>query len=406
MEAPKQVPQVRGYENPRKRRKKRKGSAPAEGGGEEEPATASAAAPTPAAPAAASKEEPATASTATPTATPAAAAAPLSPTAAASLRLQKQLASRPTPEDLAGRHVLTGSVNVDTGARIRAAQETIYRLLQRDTLARSLRNRAKLEDLRGSGILREGSLVHESGIRELLNNFLHNRPNAEALFRREVLKDVLMLWTQLDVPGAPGDAGSGGCGPPTPRHYHTLTMVGRRLVLLGGLEGGEALAPLAPLLLDPDSGHWHAPRAVSAAGPLAPHERYAHSATNYGRFLLLFGGFSGSVWLNDLWVFDVGGGQGVAPPPPLRPALPPCPCPQDYSLPRGSPCPPSRPGSATPCVPLTRSSCSGTCRPCAARRPRRALPTPPFAWRPAPPSSCSLAAAMAPRSTMTCTPCP
>ena len=34
----------------------------------------------------------------------------------------------------------------------------------------------------------------------------------------------------------------------------------RPLVLLGGLEGGEASAPLAPALLDADSGHWHCPR--------------------------------------------------------------------------------------------------------------------------------------------------
>ena len=150
--------------------------------------------------------------------------------------------------------MLTGSVNAD--ARIRAAQETIYRLLQRDTLARSLRNRASQEELRGSGILREGSLVRERGLRDLLSHFLHTRPAATSLFSREVLKGVLMLWTQLEV-----------WPPPSPRHYHTLTLVGRRVVLLGGLEGGEAIAPLAPVLLDADSGHWSTPRATSSGTP-------------------------------------------------------------------------------------------------------------------------------------------
>ena len=206
------------------------------------------------------------------------------------LDLQQKLSHRPSPESLVSKNIFKGTT-------YRAAHETIMRLLQKDTLARSLRNRSGAEDLRASGILRESSLVKGSAAQDILSQFLSTRPAVDDLYKREVLKDVLMLWTELEIHGSMGTL-------PAPRHYHTLTLVGRQCVLVGGLVGGEDTSPFAPTLLDPDSSLWHTPTALSLAG-FHPYTRYAHSAIAYGRFLIIFGGFGGQSWLNDVWILDV-----------------------------------------------------------------------------------------------------
>lgn len=121
---------------------------------------------------------------------------------------------------------------------------------------------------------------------------------------------------------------------PTPRGWHSLTIVGRYIVLFGGLSVGRSGVPLPfasqssdteqvefhndMYLYDIENSSWHrifpnqtASDGVAADSPFmvsqVPSGRFGHSAAALdNRQLLIFGGRGpGGKYLSDTWVYDV-----------------------------------------------------------------------------------------------------
>ena len=157
---------------------------------------------------------------------------------------------------------------------------------------------------------------------ERLAALLRSRPPVGELLRDARILKPVMMWTLLELGSGGGAAdgsaatglvdsashsgGGGTAGGPSPRSCASLTLIGRRLYALGGLAGSTLELPMdPPFVLDLDTSAWHRPATRSAADcGFRPRSRYAHSATSYGPYLLLFGGYGGGEWLHDLWILD------------------------------------------------------------------------------------------------------
>ena len=106
-----------------------------------------------------------------------------------------------------------------------------------------------------------------------------------------VLDTEHMAWSSPDVSGVP---------PPGLRG-HSATLIGHTVFMFGGYDGRGRSNELHMLNLEtlawgPVSLHEHAPTG-----------RQRHSASLVGtNRLVIFGGFDGFKWLNDLHVLDVG----------------------------------------------------------------------------------------------------
>jgi N-acetylneuraminic acid mutarotase len=99
---------------------------------------------------------------------------------------------------------------------------------------------------------------------------------------------------------------------PAPRGGHTATFVGKKLFVFGGsaysakgLAPGGRESPLTIVksdlhVLDLATMTW----SIPAAQGVQPPPRYAHTATLMGNKVIVFGGFNGRVYLDDLSVLD------------------------------------------------------------------------------------------------------
>jgi hypothetical protein len=99
---------------------------------------------------------------------------------------------------------------------------------------------------------------------------------------------------------------------PAPRGGHTATFVGKKLFVFGGssysaktITSGGRDAPLSIVksdlhVLDLPSMTWSIP-SIQGTQPPA---RYAHTATLMGNKLIVFGGFNGRSYLDDLNILD------------------------------------------------------------------------------------------------------
>eukprot|EP00741_Cyanophora_paradoxa_P021663 tig00000241_g20909.t1 len=85
---------------------------------------------------------------------------------------------------------------------------------------------------------------------------------------------------------------------PEARAGHTLSAVGSKLFLFGGFSGSLYLNDI--FVFDTDSETWSRP-AVSGVAPVA---RVSHSTTVVGKKLYIFGGTDGSGYRNDLCCLD------------------------------------------------------------------------------------------------------
>lgn len=239
-------------------------------------------------------------STPKPTPSTAAPAPPMMHGTAPPLPLQALLAARPRKEELRAAGILRGPPSVDP--QVAAAAESIRKLLQRDALARNLRNRLSAVDLRQRGILRDPEAGHKADAIEALARALEKRP-ARTELARFIHLPPIMVWTVLLVPAIV---------PAGIRNCHAAVLHGRRLYVLGGHSEKEVEHPLSPAVLDAsDRGNsgWSRPPTWTAAG-FEPVSRYAHSVINYEGVLVLFGGYSAtSGWTNDVWLLDVRSGQ-------------------------------------------------------------------------------------------------
>lgn len=100
--------------------------------------------------------------------------------------------------------------------------------------------------------------------------------------------------------------------PPAPRGGHTATFVGKKLFVFGGsaysakgLNAGGRESPLTIVksdlhVLDLATMTW----SIPAVQGIQPPARYAHTGTLMGNKLIIFGGFNGRVYLDDLSVLD------------------------------------------------------------------------------------------------------
>jgi hypothetical protein len=112
----------------------------------------------------------------------------------------------------------------------------------------------------------------------------------------EELGDLRMLDTETLTWTAPRTKGT----QPAPRHFHTSSRILQTLYVFGGYDGDEWRNDTVSL--DIDSLTWS---NISFAGPLPP-VRASHSSSviNDNR-MLVFGGYDGDKFLNDLWILDV-----------------------------------------------------------------------------------------------------
>lgn len=258
---------------------------------------------------------------------------------ATAAELASRLANRPSANDLLRAHLLKGSLYADP--LVRAAQESVLKLQHRDHLARSLRNRHSIMELISRGILKPDALditgdTTSSGASRLLDGagggfsstggaggmrdivsrlagWLEGRPTVASLVGRDLIKNVMMIWTQLEGLNSSGSGASATYAQPQPRNCHSLSLVGRKLILLGGYTYSQSAAASScePSVLDPDVGSWQSPTTGSAAGFL-PVPRYAHSVVVCGPFLIMYGGYGGGTWLNDTWILDTRPAHEVA----------------------------------------------------------------------------------------------
>eukprot|EP00288_Rhodomonas_lens_P007119 CAMPEP_0177717610 /NCGR_PEP_ID=MMETSP0484_2-20121128/15138_1 /TAXON_ID=354590 /ORGANISM="Rhodomonas lens, Strain RHODO" /LENGTH=503 /DNA_ID=CAMNT_0019229725 /DNA_START=236 /DNA_END=1744 /DNA_ORIENTATION=+ len=93
---------------------------------------------------------------------------------------------------------------------------------------------------------------------------------------------------------------------PKPRNCHTATMVGDKMLVFGGFGGSKWFEEL--WTFDTRNIEWHQPelqRTVFGASHPCPPARYAHSCVSFRGLLYVFGGYGGAdSWLGDLWVLD------------------------------------------------------------------------------------------------------
>mmetsp|Transcript_8429 Transcript_8429/g.28286 ORF Transcript_8429/g.28286 Transcript_8429/m.28286 type:complete len:1016 (-) Transcript_8429:107-3154(-) len=90
---------------------------------------------------------------------------------------------------------------------------------------------------------------------------------------------------------------------PKARNCHTATMVGDKMLVFGGFGGSKWFEEL--WVFDTPSIEWHKPELQSSAMEGSPSARYAHTAVSFRGLLYVFGGYGGGDgWLGDLWVLD------------------------------------------------------------------------------------------------------
>mmetsp|Transcript_12924 Transcript_12924/g.21141 ORF Transcript_12924/g.21141 Transcript_12924/m.21141 type:complete len:513 (+) Transcript_12924:47-1585(+) len=89
---------------------------------------------------------------------------------------------------------------------------------------------------------------------------------------------------------------------PTERWGHTATLWGTKIVIFGGFDGTADYNDIC--ILDTETWTWNKNDENSSNGS-APAERSGHSASLIGDKLYVFGGDSGGVYRNDLWILDL-----------------------------------------------------------------------------------------------------
>ena len=97
-------------------------------------------------------------------------------------------------------------------------------------------------------------------------------------------------WQSLSI--------SGDC--PSPRHGHTICVIGSKLFCFGGMAGTKFYNDIH--VIDIEKGSWSAPKVKKRCMPEA---RTAHAAVAYGTAMYVFGGMNKEgMALDDLWKFD------------------------------------------------------------------------------------------------------
>ncbi|KAI0016144.1 galactose oxidase [Xylariomycetidae sp. FL0641] len=123
------------------------------------------------------------------------------------------------------------------------------------------------------------------------------------IWRLDVSDMHKMSWRLISGPSRSSDIaskdGTSDAGPkPKARGYHTANMVGSKLIVYGGSDGGECFNDV--WVYDVEAGAWKGPVHMPAT-----HRRLSHTSTLVGSYLFVIGGHDGDEYSNDVLLLNL-----------------------------------------------------------------------------------------------------
>jgi len=119
------------------------------------------------------------------------------------------------------------------------------------------------------------------------------------IWRLDVSDTTKMSWKLISSPDKP-PSGSGSSARdlrPKARGYHTANMVGGKLIIFGGSDGGECFNDV--WVYDVDKHFW---KAVNIP---VTYRRLSHTATIVGSYLFVIGGHDGNEYSNEVLLLNL-----------------------------------------------------------------------------------------------------
>lgn len=117
------------------------------------------------------------------------------------------------------------------------------------------------------------------------------------VWRLDVSDTSKMSWKMICGPEDAGTAAVREGHRPKARGYHTANMVGGKLIIFGGSDGGECFNDV--WVYDVESRQW---KAVSIP---VTYRRLSHTATIVGSYLFVIGGHDGNEYSNDVLLLNL-----------------------------------------------------------------------------------------------------
>lgn len=126
------------------------------------------------------------------------------------------------------------------------------------------------------------------------------------VWRLDVQDTNKMSWKLISSPSLSSAEKSPSDGKPKARGYHTANMVGSKLIVYGGSDGGECFKDVWVLDIDPPQTSNTKPTLawVSVALPNS-HPRLSHSSTLIGSYLFIMGGHDGVEYSSDILMLNL-----------------------------------------------------------------------------------------------------
>jgi WD40 repeat protein len=115
------------------------------------------------------------------------------------------------------------------------------------------------------------------------------------IWRLDVSDTTKMSWKLISGPDRPSAGGKDNR--PKGRGYHTANMVGSKLIVFGGSDGGDCFHDV--WIYDIEAQYW---KGVTI--PLT-YRRLSHTATLVGSYLFVLGGHDGTVYCNDVLLLNL-----------------------------------------------------------------------------------------------------
>ncbi|RYO82284.1 hypothetical protein DL762_006695 [Monosporascus cannonballus] len=131
------------------------------------------------------------------------------------------------------------------------------------------------------------------------------------IWRLDVSDPHKMSWKLISGPSpsssssSPSGSGSGSPSDgrvPKARGYHTANMVGSKLIIYGGSDGGECFGDV--WVYDVEARLWRSVQTPSAGGGPS-YRRLSHTSTLVGSYLFVVGGHDGSEYSNDVLLLNL-----------------------------------------------------------------------------------------------------
>lgn len=117
------------------------------------------------------------------------------------------------------------------------------------------------------------------------------------IWRLDVSDSTKMSWRLISAPVKASSSSDKKETCPKARGYHTANMVGGKLIIFGGSDGGECFDDV--WIYDIDKHVW---KAVNMS---VTYRRLSHTATIVGSYLFVLGGHDGSDYCNDVLLLNL-----------------------------------------------------------------------------------------------------